>query len=154
MNVLSELDHPKMAEEWKILTTQRAKRNFELRLRKPWFNEETGQNEQKWILASCDQEFDERGNLKTIMGCMFGIPHIVLKRQLTVAEPISVHRNGLKAWPRISSRLNIRSLSTRKIFSKWLNWLLVVRFDNTISRFCLMVTRHVHIYPRWNDYLG
>jgi hypothetical protein len=100
MNVLSELDHPKMVVEWKILTTQRAKRTFELRLRKPWFNEQTGRNEQKWILASCDQEFDEAGNLKTIMGCMFGLPwDIMLTYRLTATEPTSVHRNMLKTWP-------------------------------------------------------
>lgn len=71
MNVLSEIDHPMMMQEWALLTTTRTKREFELRLRNPWVNPETGRNEQKWIIASCDQEFDEAGNLKTIMGCMF-----------------------------------------------------------------------------------
>lgn len=71
MNVLSEVDHPMMMKEWEILTTQKAKRNFELRLRNPWLDERTGEKKQKWILASCDQEFDEDGNLKTIMGCMY-----------------------------------------------------------------------------------
>lgn len=126
MNVLSEIDHPMMMKEWTILTTTRAKRNFELRLRNPWFNEKTGKNEQKWILASCDQEFDEQGNLKTIMGCMFGLPRdIILKCGLTTAEPISVHRNMLKVWPWIKQNTNIRLLYTRKTFSRWLNWPLV-----------------------------
>ncbi len=70
MNVLSEIDHPMMGREWELLTKGKGKRVFELRLRNPWLDERTGQYKQKWILASCDQEFDEYGNLKTIMGCM------------------------------------------------------------------------------------
>lgn len=70
MNVLSEIDHPMMGREWDLLTKGKGKRTFELRLRNPWIDEKTGEAKQKWILASCDQEFDESGNLRTIMGCM------------------------------------------------------------------------------------
>jgi hypothetical protein len=69
MNVLSESEHELMAREWKRLTTEKGKRVFELRLRNPWYDDE-GNPRQKWILASCDQEFDEEGHLKSIMGCM------------------------------------------------------------------------------------
>lgn len=69
MNVLSECEHELMGREWKILTTEKGKRVFELRLRNPWYDE-WGNPKQKWILASCDQEFDEEGRLKSIMGCM------------------------------------------------------------------------------------
>jgi hypothetical protein len=70
MNVISELDHPLISAEWEILTTQKGRRTFALRLRNPWIDE--GVPRQKWILCSCDQEFDQEGNLKTIMGCMYG----------------------------------------------------------------------------------
>jgi hypothetical protein len=70
MNVISESDHPLITKEWEILTTERGKRTFELRLRNPWYDDVTGAPKQKWILASCDQEFDKDGKLKTIMGCM------------------------------------------------------------------------------------
>jgi hypothetical protein len=71
MNVISESDHPLITKEWEILTTQKGIRTFELRLRNPSIDEATGKPRQKWILCSCDQEFDEAGNLKTIMGCMY-----------------------------------------------------------------------------------
>ena len=59
-----------LAKEWEILTTQPGKRAFELRLRNPWVGE-NGEHGQKWILASCDQEFEADGTtIKTIMGCM------------------------------------------------------------------------------------
>lgn len=70
MNVICESDHPVISKEWEILTTQRGKRTFELRLRNPWIDETTGEAKQKWILASCDQEWPEGEPLKTIMGCM------------------------------------------------------------------------------------
>jgi hypothetical protein len=121
MNVISELDHPLITEEWTRLTNQKGRRTFALRLRNPWIDEATGTPRQKWILCSCgklilnliavlfssetlfknqysfsealrrqllaqlprtsvqfhnanlftDQEFDEEGNIKTIMGCMY-----------------------------------------------------------------------------------
>ncbi|KAH8649611.1 hypothetical protein BGZ60DRAFT_196731 [Tricladium varicosporioides] len=73
MNVISESSHPKITEEWETLTTKRGRRVFELKLRHPWIDETTGEARQKWILASCDQEFDEFGNLKSIMGCITDI---------------------------------------------------------------------------------
>lgn len=70
MNVIAEVDHPVIAKEWDLLTTQVGKRAFELRLRNPWISE-SGEPRQKWILASCDQEFEDDGTtIKTIMGCM------------------------------------------------------------------------------------
>jgi PAS domain S-box-containing protein len=72
MNVISESSHPLITKEWEILTTEKGKRTFELRLRNPWYDE-AGNPKQKWILASCDQEFDEEGNLKSIMGCITDI---------------------------------------------------------------------------------
>jgi len=69
MNVISELDHPKITEEWQLLTTTRGARSFPLRLRKPSVDSQ-GNPRQKWILCSCDQEWDEDGKLLTIMGCM------------------------------------------------------------------------------------
>jgi hypothetical protein len=53
MNVISELDHPIITEEWIRLTTQRGRRSFALRLRNPWIDEATGTPRQKWILCSC-----------------------------------------------------------------------------------------------------
>jgi hypothetical protein len=70
MNVISELDHPLISKEWTILTTERGRRSFPLRLRNPYIDE-AGNTKQKWILCSCDQEYDEDGTLLTIMGCMF-----------------------------------------------------------------------------------
>jgi hypothetical protein len=69
MNVISESDHPLMTKEWELLVTEKGKRTIELRLRNPWYDE-AGNARQKWILASCDQEFDDDGNLVSIMGCM------------------------------------------------------------------------------------
>ncbi|KAJ5050835.1 uncharacterized protein L3040_002704 [Drepanopeziza brunnea f. sp. 'multigermtubi'] len=73
MNFIAEIDHPVIAREWELLTTVRGKRIFELRLRKPWIDE-SGNARQKWIIASCDQEFDTDGTtIKTIMGCITDI---------------------------------------------------------------------------------
>lgn len=70
MNVIAEVDHPVISREWELLTTQHGKRVFELRLRNPWISE-SGESRQKWIIASCDQEFEADGiTIKTIMGCM------------------------------------------------------------------------------------
>ncbi|CAG8952915.1 hypothetical protein HYFRA_00007629 [Hymenoscyphus fraxineus] len=73
MNVISEGEHDKMKVEWEFLTTQRGRRTFELRLRNPWMDETDGTFKQKWILASCDQEFYDDGKLKSIMGCITDI---------------------------------------------------------------------------------
>ncbi|TVY81135.1 Hybrid signal transduction histidine kinase K, partial [Lachnellula suecica] len=73
MNVIAESDHPLITKEWGILTSSKGKREFELRLRNPWRDEATGKTKQKWILASCDQEFDKNGDLKSIMGCITDI---------------------------------------------------------------------------------
>ena len=69
MNVISESDHPLITKEWERLTTEKGKRTFELRLRNPYIDD-AGNPKQKWILASCGQDFDEDGRLTTIMGCM------------------------------------------------------------------------------------
>ncbi|KAG4420373.1 hypothetical protein IFR04_006485 [Cadophora malorum] len=73
MNVIAEIDHPVISKEWEILTTQPGKRAFELRLRNPWIRDD-GEPRQKWIIASCDQEFEADGTtIKTIMGCITDI---------------------------------------------------------------------------------
>lgn len=72
MNVISEIDHPLITKEWELLVTEKGRRTFELRLRNPWIDDE-GIARQKWIIASCDQEFDEQGNIKSIMGCITDI---------------------------------------------------------------------------------
>ncbi|KAI9047233.1 hypothetical protein LZ554_008687 [Drepanopeziza brunnea f. sp. 'monogermtubi'] len=73
MNFIAEIDRPVISREWELLTTVRGKRVFELRLRKPWIDE-SGNARQKWIIASCDQEFDTDGTtIKTIMGCITDI---------------------------------------------------------------------------------
>lgn len=95
MNVLSEEDHPMMAKEWEILTTQKATRIFELRLREPWIDEK-GQLRQKWILASCGQEWDEQGKLKTIMGCMFVFLLSCSESGLIVLELILASKKTLR----------------------------------------------------------
>jgi hypothetical protein len=133
MNVISELSHPKITEEWENLTTKRGRRTFELRLRNPWIDEWTGEAKQKWILASCDQEFDEEGNLKTIMGCMF-VPLVVCQGHLmTRIEQILVHRSMQKKTPLLEQTW-LRSLhcehkklqGTREISSRWQSLLHVV----------------------------
>lgn len=88
MNVISESDHPLMVTEWELLVTEKGKRIIELRLRNPWYDE-AGNAKQKWILASCDQEFDEEGNLVSIMGC---ITDISLQKQ---AEEDALERANL-----------------------------------------------------------
>ncbi|CAL3973130.1 unnamed protein product [Diplocarpon coronariae] len=73
MNVIAEIDHPVILKEWNLLTTRKGMRAFELRLRNPWINE-SGEPRQKWILASCGQEFHADGKtIKTIMGCITDI---------------------------------------------------------------------------------
>ncbi|RDW71506.1 hypothetical protein BP6252_08069 [Coleophoma cylindrospora] len=74
MNVISEKDHDKITEEWQLLITEKGRRVFPLRLRNPFIDPNNGAKRQKWILASCDQEFEEDGvTLKSIMGCITDI---------------------------------------------------------------------------------
>ena len=71
MNVISESDHPLITKEWDLLLNEKGTRTFELRLRNPWIDPATGVKKQKWILASCGQEWDEdTKELKSVMGCM------------------------------------------------------------------------------------
>jgi PAS domain S-box-containing protein len=72
MNVIAEIDHPKITEEWQLLVTEKGKRTFELFLRNPWYDED-GNPQQRTILCSCDQEFDEDGKLISVMGCITDI---------------------------------------------------------------------------------
>jgi hypothetical protein len=126
MNVISELDHPLISKEWIILTTERGRRTFELRLRNPYLDE-AGNAKQKWILCSCDQEYDEdTGTLLTIMGCMFVESRGYLHGcWLTYVEQISVHRNMPKRmpWPEQILLKNLlferkKQHFTRRIFSR------------------------------------
>jgi hypothetical protein len=72
LNVIDEIDHPFMKYKWQKLVTEKGKQVMELRLRDPWYDD-AGHPKQKWILASCDQEFDEDGKLVSIMGCITDI---------------------------------------------------------------------------------
>ncbi|CZR56710.1 uncharacterized protein PAC_06599 [Phialocephala subalpina] len=111
MNVLSEIDHPMMMREWEILTTQKAKRNFELRLRNPWIDERTGEKKQKWILASCDQEFDEEGNLKTIMGCITDISAQKHAEEDAVARANLVEKLALRTQEAAQHERNFQQMA-------------------------------------------
>ncbi|KAF8857518.1 hypothetical protein BDZ45DRAFT_623738 [Acephala macrosclerotiorum] len=111
MNVLSEIDHPMMMKEWEILTTQKAKRNFELRLRNPWIDERTGEKKQKWILASCDQEFDAEGNLKTIMGCITDISAQKHAEEDAVARANLVEKLALRTQEAAQHERNFQQMA-------------------------------------------
>jgi hypothetical protein len=66
MDLISENDQSKFNEEWKILISAKGKRTFDIQLKYSF-----GGAMQKWILASCDQEFDEDGKLTHVICCMF-----------------------------------------------------------------------------------
>lgn len=74
MNVICESDHPIISAEWETLIKKPGKRVFELALRNASIDR-NGRQRQKYILASCEQEWEwkpngERGQLKYVLGCI------------------------------------------------------------------------------------
>ncbi|KAH8796996.1 hypothetical protein F5882DRAFT_458574 [Hyaloscypha sp. PMI_1271] len=111
MNVISELDHPIITEEWIRLTTQRGRRSFALRLRNPWIDEATGTPRQKWILCSCDQEFDEEGRIKTIMGCITDISAQKFAEESAVARANLVEKLALRTQEAAQHERNFQQMA-------------------------------------------
>lgn len=98
-------------KEWEHLTKGKGKRTFELRLRNPWLDERSGTYKQKWILASCDQEFDEDGNLKTIMGCITDISAQKHAEEDAVARANLVEKLALRTQEAAQHEKNFQQMA-------------------------------------------
>lgn len=66
-------DQEVIAEEWRKLTVLKVKRSFELRLRKKWYHEETGEWKTMHVLASAVAQLNDDGTVKSVMGILADI---------------------------------------------------------------------------------
>ena len=73
MSIVMEEDQPLVEREWYNMSELRLKRTFELRLVTKWYHKESGTWKHKWIMASCGQDQNEDGSLKSIMGSITDI---------------------------------------------------------------------------------
>ncbi|KAL2070764.1 hypothetical protein VTL71DRAFT_13790 [Oculimacula yallundae] len=62
-------------EGWKIMTEEGIPWSAELQLKKPWYDNVTGDKVDSWIIAACQPEFSD-GKLKTVMGSITDISRI------------------------------------------------------------------------------
>ena len=63
-----EEDRPMVEQEWYNLSELRLKRTFEMRIIHKWYHRESGTWKHKWIMASCGQDENEDGSLKSVIG--------------------------------------------------------------------------------------
>lgn len=73
MNIIMDEDRPYVEQEWYNMSELRLKRTFEVRLVHKWHHQESGTWKHKWIIASCGQDDNEDGSLKSIMGTITDI---------------------------------------------------------------------------------
>lgn len=73
MNIIMEDDRPYIEQEWYNMVELRLKRTFEVRFIHKWYHKESGTWKNKWIIASCCQDENEDGSLKSIMGTITDI---------------------------------------------------------------------------------
>ena len=73
MDIILEEDRPYAEQEWYNMTELRLKRTFEVRIVHTWHHKESGKWKHKWIIASCGQEVNEDGSLKSVMGSITDI---------------------------------------------------------------------------------
>ena len=68
LNFIMEEDRPMVEQEWYNLSELRLKRTFEMRIIHKWYHRESGTWKHKWIMASCGQDENEDGSLKSVIG--------------------------------------------------------------------------------------
>ena len=68
-----EEDRPMVEQEWYNLSELGLKRTFEMRIMDKWYHRESGTWKHTWIIASCGQEKDEDGSLKSVIGSITDI---------------------------------------------------------------------------------
>ena len=68
-----EEDRPMVEQEWYNLSKLGLKRTFEMRIMDKWYHTESGTWKHKWIIASCGQEKNEDGSLKSVIGSITDI---------------------------------------------------------------------------------
>lgn len=73
MSIIMEEDRPYVEQEWYNMSELRLKRTFETRLIHKWHHKESGTWKHKWIMASCGQDENEDGSLKSVMGSITDI---------------------------------------------------------------------------------
>jgi hypothetical protein len=73
MEIYKETSIPILKEGWDRLTQDRMSWSAELELKKPWYDPVTGEEINNWVLGDCQPEFDEHGNVRTIMGSVTDI---------------------------------------------------------------------------------
>lgn len=73
MSIVMEEDRPYVEQEWHQLSELRLKRTFEMRLIQKWYHTESATWKHKWIMASCGQDENADGSLKSVMGSITDI---------------------------------------------------------------------------------
>lgn len=55
------------------MLNEKIPQTFEFRLRRPWSNDESGEEGETWLQALAYPELEKDGTIKSIMGCMIDI---------------------------------------------------------------------------------
>ena len=118
-----EDDRPHVEKEWYNLTERKLRRTFELRLVHKWYHKESGTWKNKWIIASCGQDENPDGTLKSIMG---SITDITLLKQAqedaleraTLSEQLA---QSQKEANEIQIRSRIEAEEARKSMEKFMD---------------------------------
>lgn len=123
MNFVMEEDRPLVAQEWYKLSELRLRRTFEMRIVEKWYHKESGTWKNKWIIASCGQDENENGSLKSVMGT---ITDITLLKQAqedaleraTLSEQLA---QSQKEANEIQIRSRIEAEEARKSMEKFMD---------------------------------
>jgi hypothetical protein len=78
LNCIEQQDHLAFQEQWKRLTVAKEEVTSELRLKKPWVNQESNESVRRdttWILFLAIPQLDDEGNLTKVLGCTTDISH-------------------------------------------------------------------------------
>lgn len=72
-NLYLDEDQEVIKQEWHKLTVLKMKRSFELRLKKKWYHEATGEWKVVCVLASAVAQLNDDGTVKSIIGTLADI---------------------------------------------------------------------------------
>lgn len=123
MSIVMEEDRPYVEQEWYNMSELRLKRTFELRLIHKWHHKESGTWKHKWIIASCGQDENEDGSLKSIMGSITDISLLKQAQEdalerATLSEKLA---QSQKEANEIQIRSRIEAEEARKSMEKFMD---------------------------------
>jgi hypothetical protein len=82
LKCVEQQDHAAFHLEWERLTQLKEEVSMEIRLRKPWIQQESNQADPTWILFLALPQFDDQGTLTKVLGCTTDISGFKVAEQV------------------------------------------------------------------------